>query len=372
MARRVGVFFNRLAEWLALLGSFLVQKLLYRSQLPKKFAPKKILVIKLDHFGDLLISTAVFNNLHVNFPAATIDVLIGHWGRTVLENHPYIHQLFFYNSPLFSRQTKASSFWSAIRIMFRLWRKYDLVVELRGDSLTVVMALLKSTPYRIDRACYQIEQKMNGTSSDDRHEIDRNLDLLKQQKLQIFSRMPSFYPSLVDQDWADIYYANLPSNRPLVVIHPGSPVELKRWPAESFAELSEWLIEFYQATVVWVGDISENKLIESIQKSTSQKTISLLGQTNFGQLGALLKNTKLFIGNDSAPMHLAAMMGTSVVALYGPSDPKRFGPLGIDSHIIRKKSDCPPCMSTYCKLDGLGCMRNISLADVQKAVALLL
>ena len=99
MAQRVGVFFNRLAEWLALLGSFLVQKLLYRSQLPKKFAPKKILVIKLDHFGDLLISTAVFNNLHVNFPAATIDVLIGHWGRTVLENHPYIHQLFFYNSP---------------------------------------------------------------------------------------------------------------------------------------------------------------------------------------------------------------------------------------------------------------------------------
>ncbi len=364
--------FQQLVERLVLFSSFLVQKLLYRSKLPKFFVPKRILVIKLDHFGDLLISTAVFNNLHLNFPTAAIDALVGHWGQTVLENHPYIHQLIFYNSPFFSRQANRSNFGATIRLLFQLWQKYDLVVDLRGDYLTIIMALLKSSSYRLDRASRQIEQKLSGCSSVDQHEIDRQLDLLSRQQLRVESRLPVFYPSSEDQDWADAYRSTLPINQPLVIIHPGSPVALKRWPPKCFAELASWLINTYQATVIFVGDVSENELIKHIQELMVQQTVNLTGLTSFGQLASLLKKAELFIGNDSAPMHLAAMMGTTVLALYGPSDPKRFGPLGINSHTIRKKNNCPPCMSNYCWLNGLGCMKDISLSDVQKSVALLL
>ena len=96
----------------------------------------------------------------------------------------------------------------------------------------------------------------------------------------------------------------------------------------------------------------------------SGESISIAGQTTLSQLAEVLKRCDLFIGNDSGPMHLAAAVGTRTIGLYGPTDPERFGPVGSHSQTIRRKPDCPPCMATFCKFGGEGCMKEIEVADV--------
>ncbi|MDP7279869.1 MAG: hypothetical protein QGG39_08285, partial [Candidatus Poribacteria bacterium] len=150
MLKQTNDFYRKAVERVTLLCSFLVQKLLYTSTFPVNFSPQRVLVIKLDHFGDLLLSTAVFNNLSLNFPNASTDALIGSWGQTVLETHPKINRLIYYNSPGFSRQAKSFTLYQSISLLMKLWRQYDLIVDLRGDWLTVTFALLKSSPYRMD------------------------------------------------------------------------------------------------------------------------------------------------------------------------------------------------------------------------------
>ena len=369
MLRQINDYYRKAVERVTLFCSFLVQKLLYASAFPANFSPQRILVIKLDHFGDLLLSTAVFNNLSLNFPSARADALIGSWGQTVLENHPKINRLIYYNSPGFSREAKSFTLYQSVALLMKLWRQYDLVVDLRGDWLTVTFALLKSSPYRMDRATLQIENKLGQSTSTSIHESDRNLDLLRFYQLKIGPPFPTFHLSSTDQIWADAYLATLPTHRSIVVIHPGSPIALKRWPMERFAQLADWLITDCQSVIIFVGLASETGLVQRIQKQMRHDSIDLAGQTSLCQLGALLEKVDLFLGNDSAPMHLAAAVGVPVLALYGPSDPERFGPIGANCNTIRLKPDCPPCMASYCQLNGLGCMREISVAAVKKSVA---
>ena len=138
---------------------------------------------------------------------------------------------------------------------------------------------------------------------------------------------------------------------------------------ERFAQLADWLITDYQSVIIFVGLASETDLVQQIQRQMQHDSIDLAGQTSLCQLGTLLEKVDLFLGNDSAPMHLAATVGTPVLALYGPSAPERFGPIGANCNTIRMKPDCPPCMAPYCELDGLGCMKEISVATVKKSVA---
>ena len=369
MLKQTNDFYRKAVERVTLLCSFLVQKLLYTSTFPVNFSPQRVLVIKLDHFGDLLLSTAVFNNLSLNFPNASTDALIGSWGQAVLETHPKINRLIYYNSPGFSRQAKSFTLYQSISLLMKLWRQYDLIVDLRGDWLTVTLALLKSSPYRMDRATLQIKNKLEQSTSTSIHESDRNLDLLRSYQLKIGSPFPTFYLSATDQIWADAYLATLPTHRSIVAIHPGSPIALKRWPMERFAQLADWLITDYQSVIIFVGLASETDLVQQIQRQMQHDSIDLAGQTSLCQLGTLLEKVDLFLGNDSAPMHLAATVGTPVLALYGPSAPERFGPIGANCNTIRMKPDCPPCMAPDCQLDGLGCMKEISVATVKKSVA---
>ena len=77
----------------------------------------------------------------------------------------------------------------------------------------------------------------------------------------------------------------------------------------------------------------------------------------------VLHTCDVFIGNDSGPMHLAAAVGTQTIGLYGPGDPTRFGPAGVQCQTIRR-FDCPPCLGTTCRFGKEGCMPKIQVKDV--------
>ena len=359
--------FQNATEILTLIASTAVQWLFYRKRwFPKDFAPERILVIKLDHLGDVLLATPVFSNLRRAYPNAELHALTGTWSRVVLEKHPEVNKVIEYNSPFFSRTGQPTP----LRETFKLYRqlrrqKYDLMVELRGDWRTVWFAFLRLTPRRLSRAALQIANRLGLAQFSGTHETTRNLDVLRQAGVPTPVQTAVFSVTAENKKWASDLLATYQIERrcPLIAIHPGSPIPLKRWMPERYAELADWLIAQKRAQILFVGVKDELPIVTEIQALMRGESINIAGKTTLTQLASILHTCTVFIGNDSGPMHLAAAVGTQTIGLYGPGDPTRFGPAGEKCQTIRRKSDCP-CLGTTCRFGEAGCMSEIQVTDV--------
>jgi len=359
--------FQNATEILTIIFSSLIQWLFYTKRLPKEFTPKRILVVKLDHIGDVLLATPVFSNLRLAYPHVELHALTGTWSRVILENHPDVDKVLTYNSPSFCRSGQPTS----IKETFQLYRqlrtqKYDLLIELRGDFRIACFSLLDVTPKRINRASLQITNRLGSQRFSSTHETIRNLDVLELAGIPTPIHKTTFAVSKEDENWASdfIFAQEMNSKIALIGIHPGSPIPLKRWIPERYAELGDWLIKQKHAQVVFVGVKDEIPIIEKIQNLMEEESTNIAGKTTIPQLASMLKKCKLFVGNDSGPMHLAAAVGSPTIGLYGPGDPTRFGPVGDKCKTIRKKLDCPPCSDNTCRFGEEGCMSKIQVADV--------
>ena len=359
--------FQNASETLTLIASTAVQWLFYWKRLPKDFAPKRILVVKLDHLGDVLLATPVFSNLRQAYPNAELHALTGAWSRVVLEKHPDVNKVLEYNSPTFCRTGQPTS----LRQTFQLYRelrrqKYDLWVELRSDWRIVCFALLRVTPKRLDRAAQQVANKLGFAQFTGTHETTRNLDVLDRAGIPTPIQTTAFSVTAEDAEWASNFLAThqINTEQPLIAIHPGSPIPLKRWMSERYAELADRLIAQKRAQILFVGVKDEIPIITEIQGLMRAESINIAGKTTLTQLASILHTCNVFIGNDSGPMHLAAAVGTQTIGLYGPGDPTRFGPVGAKCQTIRQKFDCPPCTGTTCRFGKEGCMSAIQVDDV--------
>ena len=359
--------FKALVEAITLIASFLIQHCLYGKSLPARFNPQRILVIKLDHLGDVLLATPVFSNLRYAYPSAEIHVLAGEWGEVGLRNHPDVDKIFLYNAGFFRRLGEPKSHCNAITVLSLMrQQEYDLVIDLRGDWFTALFALMKPTPYRLDYAWLQVANKLGLAQFTGLHQLERNLDLLRTAGIPISCELPAFHTDAADRKWVDnfIHESEILSNRPLIIIHPGSPIPLKRWRTERFAAVADWLIEQKKAQILFVGTRDEVSITSTVQKQMHGKSINLAGETTVSQLAELLKRCHLFLGNDSGPMHIAAAVGAHTIGLYGPGNPARFGPIGLNCHTVRRQPHCPPCLGTVCRFGGEGCMKDIRIEDI--------
>ena len=358
--------FQNATEILTLIASAAVQWLFYRKRLPKDFVPERILVIKLDHIGDVLLATPVFSNLRRAYPNAELHALTGAWSRVVLEKHPDVNNVVEYNSPAFCRTGQPTSLRETFNLYRQLHRqKYDLIVELRSDWRTVWFAFLRLTPKRLSRAALQVANKLGFAQFSGTHETTRNLDVLRQVGIPTPVQTAIFSVTTEDKKWASDFLATyqIDGQHPLIAIHPGSPIALKRWLPERYAELADWLIAQKRAQILFVGVKDEIPITTEIQARMRGESINIAGKTTLTQLASILPTCNVFIGNDSGPMHLAAAVGTQTIGLYGPGDPTRFGPAGTKCQTIQRKSDCP-CLGTVCRYGKSGCMSEIQVADV--------
>ena len=359
--------FQNATEILTLIASTAVQWFFYRKPwFPKDFAPERILVIKLDHLGDVLLGTPVFSNLRRAYPNAELHALTGAWSRVVLEKHSDVSKVIEYNSPAFCRTGQPTSFRRTFKLYRELRRqKYDLMVELRGDWRTVWFAFGRLTPKRLSRAALQIANRLGFTQFSGTHETTRNLDVLKQAGIPTPVQTASFSVTAEDKKWASDFLATyrIDRQRPLIAIHPGSPIALKRWLPDRYAEVSDWLIAQKRAQILFVGVEEEIPIVIEIQALMRGESINIAGKTTLTQLASILHTCNVFIGNDSGPMHLAAAVGTRTIGLYGPGDPTRFGPAGVKCQTIRGQPDCP-CVGTTCRFGKAGCMSEIQVTDV--------
>ena len=153
----------------------------------------------------------------------------------------------------------------------------------------------------------------------------------------------------------------------LVIVHTQARWDTKRWAPRKIAELSDRLIEGYGAHIIFTGAKDDHSAVEEIVTLMRHTAVNASGKTTLKELAFLLKHAKLMITTDSGPMHIAAAMGTPVVALFGPTAPWRTGPYTDTALIVSTHLPCSPCFKRKCDREKT-CMQEISVAAVLAAV----
>lgn len=320
---------------------------------------KRALVIKLRHHGDVLLTSPVFTALKARAPSIEIDALVYADTRDMLAGHPAISQLHEVG-----REWKRQGF---LRVQFpgefRLFnalrsRNYDLIIHLtdhyRGAWLTQLLrpryAVAPKRSGALWKRCFT---HLYGVPHHvQRHTVELNLDALR--RVGIYPEATERHLTLaIPQDSkeriASLQSVHGISRKHYIVIHPTSRWLFKMWPEERVAALIDKLQgEGHRVVITSAPSTREKAIVHRIVEHMNTRAIDLSGQFNLKELGALIGDAALFIGVDSAPMHIAAAMGTPTVALFGPSGEKTWGPWMVAHRIVASDHACRPCGQDGC------------------------
>lgn len=312
----------------------------------------RILVITLSNLGDIVLTTPVVATLRSEFPLARIDVLVGPPGKAVFEKDKNIFKVVVYD--------KHMPIAGKVRLQMKLKRlNYDLIVDLRNT----VLGLLIGPKYRTST--------IQSFPSEVIHSIDKHLHRLK--SLGITNVLRQAYLHILPEDESHVSAllktAGVGDN--FVVINSGAKSHLKRWTQEGFAAVADRLAAECKIDIIFIGSKEDEPTVAGVMKKMKHKGHNFIDKTNVRQLGGLLKRAKLLITNDSAPLHIGCAAGTRVLAIFGPTDPRKYGPTGEFDMVINKKLVCSPCEVAECKAN-YECMTLITPDDVFESAKIMI
>ncbi|MGB4812112.1 MAG: glycosyltransferase family 9 protein [Methylophilaceae bacterium] len=290
----------------------------------KQTPPKKILVIITRRIGDVLLATPLIHTLKIAWPHAEVDVLVFENTRGILANHPDIHQVI----AMPSDGSKLAKF----KWQWHLWRKYDLAISaLTSDRATIIAWI--SGKYRIGL----LEDKPNQNwkkwllndwvmfDNVNTHTVSMVLKLASKLGLSTAPEVSAHW-TMQDSQWVDGLLAGH-QNQTYVVLHVYPKFAYKMWLSEAWVELVNWLnAQNFQVILTGSSDPEELRYIAQLIEKLPKNTLNLASKLNFAQMAYLLKNAKIYVGPDTVATHLAAAMGAPTVALFGPSNPVKWGP----------------------------------------------
>ena len=342
---------------------------------------RRVLVTKLRHHGDVLLTSPVFSTLKRVAPHVEIDALVYRETAPMLANHPSIAWIHSIDRDWKRRGLRAqgSAEWALLRELRA--RRYDLLLHLtehpRGATLAHLLrprfAVTRERPqggmlWRRFTHFYRLPRRTP------RHAVEANLDALR--RIGVYPEPGDKRVVLVPGDAALARAEALLREHALapggfVHAHPGSRWLFKCWPAASSAALFDRIAASGQRIVVTgAPDAPERALVTSVlglvAESTRRNIADVSGQLTLPELAALTAHARVFVGVDSAPMHIAAAMGTPTLALFGPSGEQEWGPWDVAQRVVvSQRHPCRPC-----GIDGCGggkvseCLTTLAVDDV--------
>jgi heptosyltransferase-3 len=364
---------------------------------------KKILVIKLRHIGDVLLTVPALRALKKTFPGSSISVLINAGTEGVLEGNPLINELIVFDRSI-KKMPAAKKLFQEAAFLKRLRSKsFDMSVDLTGGDRAAVASWLSGARYRIGWKTPQgfVGKKLllthpaepDGSS----HTVLQNLDIVRPFGINTDNLSVDFFTPETEKVFIKQVLSgkNVKEDDTVVHIHPTSRWLFKCWRDEYVAEIIKWLME--QGIKVILTSAPDKKESDKISRilsflsphhASGSNLIDLSGKTSIKQLGAISEMSDLFFGVDTAPMHIAAAVGIPVVALFGPSGAFHWGPWdnapggdvpykkrnGVQSFgmhtVIQKSDNCIPCGKDGC--DGTKksrCLEDIGPEEVKKVLS---
>ena len=344
----------------------------------------RILVIKPCCLGDLLLATPAISSLHAAYPQAPIMLATSAWSRPAVEHNPHLTEILDSGEIGRNGVGGLATYWAFSRKLRSY--QFDIAVVLDRSPLVSLLPFLAGVPIRAGLNSHGRGFSLTHPVSvpEDRHEAQLYLDVVSALGCQ--SRQPptQFVTTEGDQAWAK---EALKEDADWVAVHPGGGVNPgstllgKRWPPERYAAIVTRLLQ-EGFSVVLLGGAQDKMLAETILRAAGQgeapkkHLLDLVGSTTFGQLGAVLQQCRLFVGNDTGPMHLAVAVDIPVVAVFGPSKPLLYGPFSQQAAVIYHGEECGNCRFRGALVEqctrNYACMAAAPVEEVWAAVVHLL
>ncbi len=310
--------------------------------------------------------TPALSALKKGFPNSHISLLVNPWVKEIFDDNPDFDEIIIYDEKGEEKTLKGK-----IRFIHSLRdRNFDMGIIMQPRSYKAAFFVYLS---RIrERIGYGhslrnlLLTRIVKSPKAPLHAIDMFLNIVLSLGVEPTSKEPYLAFNPEADAWADRFLQEQGVDRGelLIGINPGAFKQSKRWPEPRYAELSDMMIREFGAKVIVFRGPGEDKIVGKVLSLMKEKAI--VAKTSIKELAALTRKCKLFVGNDTGPIHVAAASGTPVIALFGPADPQRSRPWGRDHIVIKKNLPCSPCSRIVCK--ELNCMKAITVEDVFQAV----
>lgn len=338
---------------------------------PRHSHPRRALVIKLGHIGDVLVSTPVFTALHEAYPGIAVAALVEDGTQAMVTDSPYVQEVLVLRRP----SGLLAGLKANLGLLWRLSRLHaDLAIDLSGGDRGAFLAFMSGADLRLGfeprkphlraRAFHRLANP-RGTQN---HMVETLLRPVRLLDIEPQDTRLKLYPSpqalaaaqaLLDQHGL--------TQGSYVLVHPTSRWMFKTWTPEGNAQVIAHLLAHGLKVVLSAAPAPrELEFVAQVRAALGPAPglVDLAGQLDLDRLGALLKGARLFFGVDSAPMHMAAALGVPVVVLFGPSGEKMWGPWQVPCRVLTLPMDCRPCGRDGCE----GSKRSRCLLEMQPAM----
>ena len=342
---------------------------------PQKDYFKKILVIRTDRLGDVVLTTPALKALRESCPQSHIAIMVSPHTRELLEDNPYIDEVIVYDKD--KKDRGAIGF---LKFVLSLKKKrFDLAIILHTKRRVELISFLADIPKRIGYGNRKFGFLLTDRIPDTRHlglkhEIDYCLDILRKLNLKTKESKPYIAVKKESLEWIDEFLKtqNISGHDKIAGLHPGASCPSKRWLKERFVILANRLVEDYGFKILIIAQGPENVAIaDELAKNIRYPVINLAGELTLSRLAAALKRCAILISNDSGPVHIASAVGTPVISIFGRNQaglsPLRWGPVGRQDKYLHKEVGCSVCLAHKCEI-SFDCLKAITVEDVLKSV----
>ncbi len=342
---------------------------------------RSILVMQYKFIGDAVLASVLIRNLRRAYPQAEITFLCAAGLEGFIERLGIADRAL----PVFRERLRSSIFskTSEIARLTRLLRprRFDISIDLTDTKTSRILTRLFNARQRVgydppEKGWKRFERQpanvLATTYGDGPHYLDRYLSPLQALGIETVDRVPSLTPAPQQERIAlDLLERAGLASKGFVAVHAGASGEGRRWPPERFAATLDRIYDETGLRSVIIGGPDEAVLATRIVALMHSPSVSLAGLLPLDELLSLLGHAQVFFGNESGPMHLAAAVGTPVVAMFGLTDPAVWGPLGVRAISLRPSMPCPCVMPALCKPNETGnvyCVRRLSVDEVSDAL----
>ncbi|MDE2058954.1 MAG: glycosyltransferase family 9 protein [candidate division NC10 bacterium] len=346
----------------------------------------RILIIKPSSIGDVVNALPFLSSLRRRYPDRYIAWLVEEEAAELLLGHPLLDRVIVSGRRRWGRAMRTpfrgpAALREAASLIAELRQgRYDLVVDLQGLLKSALMVICAGARFRVGlaggregsgRALTHVVPLPPGPL----HAVDRYLEAARFLGADTLSKAFVF-PSRPDDGAraeALLVEAGVRPNTLVIALNPQARWPTKLWGEEQFARVGEALARRHDARILVIGSSSDLPLARRLARCMNPAPFVAAGRIDLKVLIALLRRIDLLVTVDSGPMHLAAALGTPLVALFGPTDPRLIGPYGGDGVVLRVPLPCSPCSKRRCQIEADRlCMRSISIEQVVETASALL
>jgi heptosyltransferase-2 len=327
----------------------------------------KILMIRLDRLGDLMLSLPAIQAVREYFPDSHISVMTRPSTAGILEGHPLIDEVIPY---FYEKKGRHSSLLGNFRFLLEISRRrFDICFILHPSVRSYLVPFVTGIPYRVgfsSALSFTLTRNVKDLRHLGlRHESEYTLDIVRSFGIND----PSDKPAGVRFFSEHQKKVKIAQGRKVVAIHPGSSCPSKKWPVERYAELIKMILRDTPHAVAVVGGGEEKVLGEVLKKEDPERVLDLTGTLNLKELAAFFTECEVLISNDSGPVHVAAAAGTPTLVIFGRNkaglNRERWRPLGEAHRTMQKNIGCAVCLADACTID-FECLKAVSAEEVHK------